>query len=51
MLPCHHLPRFLTPNQRGEGLPSFQWKMAVVNFMNQAFLWPQDTLKDQYRTY
>ncbi|TFJ82406.1 hypothetical protein NSK_006315 [Nannochloropsis salina CCMP1776] len=33
---------------RGDGLPSFQWKMAVVNFMNQAFLWPQDTLKDQY---
>ncbi|KAM3569315.1 hypothetical protein VYU27_008589 [Nannochloropsis oceanica] len=34
--------------ERWVGLPSFQWKMAVVNFMNEVFLRPKETLGDEY---
>ncbi len=44
--PCS-VPAALLP-QRWVGLPSFQWKMAVVNLMNQAFLRPKETLGDEY---
>jgi hypothetical protein len=40
---CIHTPQ--------HGLPSFQWKMALVNFMNQALLRPEETLGKQYSTF
>lgn len=41
-------PTSHTAPQQRWSLPTFQWKVAVMNFMNHAFLRPEEALGDQY---